>query len=245
MLILLLPVTTIVVALIGFYVWHRQLVRKRHFEVADAALSAFRRAEAAIAHAREPTVGDGEGATRKRAQYELRAYGRLLDKLYIPVERLKLHSNAFEELERAAVNVEVHFGSELAEQLREPLRAYHQIAIASACRMSNVGLPEEAKISRALVHQWEAVVHAGTTASDDVDQVSVEMDEAKWALEAALRPFVEAPTFGEFLLVQRRLQSAAHRLMRLARRWSRPGYGKIAVYAAVPVEERHTFIRRC
>ena len=132
MLILLLPVTTIVVALFGFYVWHRQLVRKRHFEVADAALSGFRRAEAAIAHAREPTVGNGEGATRKRAQYELSAYGHLLDRLYIPVERLKLHSSAFEELERAAVNVEVHFGSELAEQLREPLRAYHRIAVASA-----------------------------------------------------------------------------------------------------------------
>ena len=45
MLILLLPVTTIVVALVGFYVWHLQLVRKRQFEVADAALSAFRRAK--------------------------------------------------------------------------------------------------------------------------------------------------------------------------------------------------------
>jgi hypothetical protein len=59
--------------------------------------------------------------------------------------------------------------------------------------MSNVGLSAEAKVSRALVRQWEAVVNAGTTASDDVDQLSVEMAEAKWALKAALRPFVEAP----------------------------------------------------
>jgi hypothetical protein len=80
-----------------------------------------------------------------------------------------------------------------------------------------------------LVRQWEGLVHVGTTASDDVDQLSVEMDEAKWALEAGLRPFVEAPTFGEFLLVQKLIQSAAHRLIRLATRWSRPGYGKIAV----------------
>ena len=237
MLILLLPVTTIVVALVGFYVWHRQLVRKRHFEVADAALSAFRRAEAAIAHARAPTVCDGEGTTRKCAQYELPAYGRLLDRLYIPVERLKLHSNAFEELERAAVNVEVHFGSELAQQLREPLRAYHRIAVASACRMSNVGLSAEAKVSGALVRQWEAVVHAGTTASEDVDQLSIEMDEAKWALEAALRPYVETPTFGEFLLVQRSIQSPAHCLILPVMRWSRPGYGKIAVYSAAPMAE--------
>ena len=39
MLILLLPLTTICVALAGFYVWHRQLIRKRLFEVAEAGLA--------------------------------------------------------------------------------------------------------------------------------------------------------------------------------------------------------------
>ena len=52
MLILLLPLTTICVALAGFYVWHRQLIRKRLFEVAEAGLSAFSHAEAAVAYAR-------------------------------------------------------------------------------------------------------------------------------------------------------------------------------------------------
>jgi hypothetical protein len=234
MLILLLPVTTILVALLGFYVWHRQLVRKRHFEVADAALSAFYRAEAAIAHGRQPTVADGEGTTRKRAQFELPAYGGLLDRLYIPVERLKFHGNAFEDLERAAVNAEVHFGVDVADQLREPLRAYDRIAVATACRMGNVGLPAEAKVSRTLVRQWEAVVYAGTTTLDDADQLSIEMDEAKQIVEATLRPFVESPTVGEFLLGDE-LRSAMHRVAQIATHWSRPGYGKIAVYAAVPM----------
>lgn len=237
MLILVLPVTTIVVALVGFYVWHRQLVRKRLFEVADAALAAFCRAEAAIAHARAPTIGDGEGTSRKRGQYELPAYGGLLDRLYIPVERLKRHGNAFDELERAAINVEVHFGSELAEQLREPLRAYHRIEVATTCRMSNVGLAAEAKVSRALVRQWEDVVHAGTMAPDDADQLSLEMDDAKWALESTLRPFVEAPTFGEFLLMRKLLQAATRCAGRFATLLSRPGHGRIAVYAATPLTE--------
>ena len=239
MLILLLPLTTILVALVGFYVWHRQLVRKRHFEVADAALSAFCQAEAAIARAREPTVGVGEGATRKRGDYELPAYGGLLDRLYIPVERLKLHRNAFEELERAAVNAEVHFGGELAHHLREPLRVYQRIVVATVCRMSNVGLSPEAKVSRALVRQWEAVVHAGVTALDDTDELSLEMDEAKRAIETTLRPFVEPPTFSEFLLVHGPLRLALRR-MRFAAPWARSGYGKIAVYAAAPVAEPTT-----
>jgi hypothetical protein len=45
-------------------------------------------------------------------------------RLYIPVGHLKVHRGVFEELERAAVHVEVHFGNELARQLREPLGAY-------------------------------------------------------------------------------------------------------------------------
>lgn len=236
MLILILPVTTIVVALIGFYVWHRQLVRKRHFEVADAALSAFCRAEAAITQVRAPSVGAGEGSTRKRGEYELPAYSGLLDRLYIPVERLKVHRNVFEELERAAVHGEVHFGTELARQLREPIRAYHRIVVATACRMSNVGLSPEAKVSPTLVRQWEAVVHAGATVLEDVDQLSSDMDEAKYAVETKLRPFLTAPTFGEFLRAHK-LQSMALRGVRLVRRWLRPNYSQIAVYAAVPVAE--------
>jgi len=232
MLILLLPVTTILVALIGFYVWHRQLVRKRHFEVADAALSAFCRAAASVAHARRPNVVAGEGTTRKRGPLELPAYGGLLDRLYIPVERLKLHRTAFEELERAAVNVEVHFGADVARRLREPLRAYHRIVVATACRMGNVGLPADAKVSLELLRRWEAVAHAGTIAPDEVDQLAVDMDEARWAVEAALRPYVEAPTFSEFLLVHEAWSAVCRGL-----RWTRPGYGKIAIYAAVPLAE--------
>jgi hypothetical protein len=81
--------------MVRLLIWHRQLVRKRHFEVADAALSAFCRAEAAMAHARRPNIVVGEGTTRKRRPLELPAYGGLLDRLYIPVERLKHHSDAF------------------------------------------------------------------------------------------------------------------------------------------------------
>ena len=127
MLILLLPLTTICVALAGFYVWHRQLIRKRLFEVAEAGLSAFSHAEAAVAYARRPIHEAGEGSSRKRAADELPAHSELRDRLYAPLERLRHHNDAFGELERAAFNVEVHFGDQVARHLREPLRAYNRI----------------------------------------------------------------------------------------------------------------------
>jgi hypothetical protein len=153
----------------------------------------------------------------------------------IPIERLKLSSNASDELERAAVNVEVHFGDELAHQLREPLRAYRQIIVATACRMSNVSVPSEARVSPDLVRRWKDVMYAGTTASGDIDQLSIEMDDAKLALKAASRSFVKAPTFGEFLLANNLIDATRLILRRLALLLSRPGHGKIAVYATMPL----------
>ena len=101
MLIILLPITTICVAVARFYVWHRQLIRKRHFEVADAALAAFSRTQAALIYARNPASFVGEGVSRERDNTNP-SQSKLLDRLFIPVERLRQHREAFAELERVA-----------------------------------------------------------------------------------------------------------------------------------------------
>ena len=72
------------------------------------------------------------------------------------------------------------------------------------------------------------------TALDGTDELALEMDEAKRAIETTLRPFVEVPTFSEFLLVHG-LRLALRRAMWLSTAWARPGYGKIAVYAVAEV----------
>ena len=153
MLILLLPLTTICVALVGFYVWHRQLIRKRLFEVAEAGLSAFSHAEVAVAYARRPIHEAGEGTSRKRAENEPPAQSDLLDRLYVPLERLRHHNEAFGNLERAAFNVEVHFGDEVARNLREPLKAYNRIAVVTSCRMSHLGLPAHGQVSPGILRR--------------------------------------------------------------------------------------------
>jgi hypothetical protein len=58
-----------------------------------------------------------------------------------------------------------------------------------------------------MVRWWESVVYASGTkygdysegGSREVDQLSIDVAVAKAAVETALRPYLDAPTFGEFL----------------------------------------------
>jgi hypothetical protein len=195
--------TTICVAIVGFYVWHRQLIRKRHFEVADAALSAFSRAEAAVTYARNPESLAGEGAIT-----ELPAQSELLGRLFIPVERLRHHNEAFGELERVAFAVEVHFGNDVARQIREPLRAYNRIVVTTARQMGLSRMPRPERASHKLLRKLDVVVYSdgksdgrGEGDYDDPDQLSDEMCKAKVEVEVALRPYLEVPTLEQFLLL--------------------------------------------
>jgi hypothetical protein len=198
MLIILLPITTICVAVAGFYVWHRQLIRKRHFEVADAALVAFSRTQAALIYAHNPASFVGEGASRERDVTELPARSKLLDRLFIPVERLRQNHEAFAELERVAFAVEVHFGHHVARQVREPLRVYNHIVVSTALQMElGSGFRPE----------------GGHKAGyDDPDRLSAEMYKANVAVETALRPHLEAPTLEQFLLLAE-LRASARRVI--------------------------------
>jgi hypothetical protein len=198
MLIVLLPITTICVAIAGFYVWHRQLIRKRHFEVADAALTAFSRTKAAVIYARNPASSVGEGTSRKRDNKGLPAQSKLLDRLFIPVERLRQHHEAFVELERVAFAVEVHFGDDVARQVREPLRAYNRIVATAAHQM---GLGSCCK------------PEGGREADyDEPDRLSDEIREGKATVEIALRSYLEAPTLKQFLLLTE-LRASIRRLI--------------------------------
>jgi hypothetical protein len=187
MLIILLPITTICVAVAGFYVWHRQLIRKRHFEVADAALAAFSRTQAALIYARNPASFVGEGTSRTRDISGQPLQSTLLDRLFIPVQRLRQHREAFAELERVAFAVEVHFGDNVACQVREPLRAYNRIVLTTNLQM-RLGLSCKPEGGR------KADYH-------DPDRVSDEINKAKVAVETTLRPYLEAPTLEQFLLL--------------------------------------------
>ena len=198
MLIVLLPITTICVAVASFYVWHRQLIRKRQFEVADAAFSAFSRTQAVVTYACNPASFVGEGTSRMRDSAELPAQSKFLDRLFIPVERLRQHHEAFAELERVAFAVEVHFGDDVARQVRAPLRAYNRIIVATA-RQMGLGLRCEPKDCREADY-------------DDLSRLTDELYRAKVAVGIALMPYLKVPTLETFLLLTE-IRASARRVI--------------------------------
>jgi hypothetical protein len=170
---------------------------QKHFEVADAALAAFCRTQAALIYARNPASFVGEGASRERDNTNS-SQSKLLDRLFIPVERLRQHREAFAELERVAFAVEVHFGDHVARQVREPLRAYNLMVVSTALQMEfGSGFRPEGG------HKADY---------DDPDRLSDEIYKAKVAVETALRPHLEAPTLEQFLLLTE-LRASARRVI--------------------------------
>jgi hypothetical protein len=230
-LILLLPVTTICVAVLGFYVWHRQLARKRMFDVADAALSAFNRAEAALVHACSAVNSIREGKTRERPLPGFPADSKSLDMLFTPIERLTQHGDVFEELERAAFAAEIHFGHAVAYCLREPLRAHNQLVIESALRLNM----EEGQCDVRDPHldalmRWDEKLNAFVV---NADRLVRRVALARADVESALRSSLVVPTLREFLLATRLWRRRVSAITCL-QRGRGDGYGKLAVYAELP-----------
>jgi len=224
MLILLLPVTTICVAVLGFYVWHRQLARKRTFDVADAALSAFSRADAALIHACSAVNSVREGKTRERPLPGFPADSKTLDLLFTPIERLTQHGDVFDELERAAFAAEIHFGDVVAHYLREPLRAHNQLVIESA-------LHKDRHLD--VLMRWD---EKRNTLVVDADRLSERVAIARSNVEGALRSSLVVPSLREFLLATNLIATLKRRVKTITclQRVRGAGYGKLAVYAELP-----------
>ena len=161
-----------------------------------------------MTYARNPASSVGEGTSRKRDNKELPAQSKLLDRLFIPVERLRQHHEAFAELERVAFAVEIHFGEDVARHVREPLRAYNRIIATTARRIGLVGMSSPERVNHELLRTLEPVVYSGDqpngrrpAAYGDADRLPDEVCKATVELEINLRPYLQVPTLEQFLLL--------------------------------------------
>jgi hypothetical protein len=126
--------------------------------------------------------------------------------------------------------------------------------MATSYRMGLVGV--SGQDCDRLRQRLEAVVYSGggtrnfDVARPPADEFEAQLTDAKSHMEVALRPWLTTPTLSELLLVRKLLVLARRRvehvIMALRRRHP-SGYGKIAVYAHLPMalnQEPHSWMER-
>ena len=104
----LAPVVTVGLAVFGLFVWHWQLVGKRKFEIAEQAVTVWRRANDGLSYVRDPFVRGSEGESvkidekitgKKRENAERHRY------IY---ERLNNITDAFKDVRVTQILVDLH-----------------------------------------------------------------------------------------------------------------------------------------
>ena len=94
-------ISVIVASLAAIYSvldWRHSFFYKKKIEFAEDILCKFYAARDAIEYARNPFARGHEGKTRERAENELTAESNQKDAYYVPVERLQIKENLFNEI---------------------------------------------------------------------------------------------------------------------------------------------------
>ena len=125
----LAPVVTVGLAVFGLFVWHWQLVGKRKFEIAEQAVTVWRRANDGLSHVRDPFVRGSEGELvkidekitgKKRENAERHRY------IY---ERLNNITDAFKDVRVTQILVDLHIDHQTARAFDILFRVRHLIRV--------------------------------------------------------------------------------------------------------------------
>lgn len=105
--------------LVGVNAWRREFVGKRRIDLIENVLALFYEAQDAIREIRSPFGLSGEGATRKRSDYEREEESQVLDQAYVVFERYQKRKKLFAELRSIKYRVMATFGSDAGESFDE------------------------------------------------------------------------------------------------------------------------------
>ena len=128
---LLSSVVALLLFALGVVLWRLQLFAKRHFEVAEQALTAFYKASDAISMLRNPIIRAEEQASielpkdlSKDDQDRLRLYN-------VYTGRAQAGASDFSELRTAQIVARVHFGQATADIMNVLFRARWEVMYAA------------------------------------------------------------------------------------------------------------------
>lgn len=107
------PIVTVCLALFALHVWKIQLVSKRRFEVAEAALSESQSAVYALEAIRNMGAFATEGSTRAKEEGETPEDTSRLNSAHVPIERINRYNDQFAALWKTIILAEIHLGKDV------------------------------------------------------------------------------------------------------------------------------------
>jgi hypothetical protein len=196
----LAPVVTVGLAIFGLFVWYWQLVAKRRFEIAEQAVTVWRRANDGLSYVRNPLVRGGEGDSikidesitgRKRENAERHRY------IY---ERLNNISETFTDVRATQILVDLHIDREAARAFDILFRIRHHVRIDADMLIDDYEEYFATPEAMAEYQERRAAYRRGLNERRDRnDTYSKILEEATEVVESACRRILRPKTFREFL----------------------------------------------
>lgn len=193
---------------LGLFVWHRQLIAKRRFEVAEHAMTVYDRAAEALKRIRRSFVDQSElyevlaavdqmPEPRRDRLPQWRVFTARTDKL----------SEAFDAIRPAQLLCELHVSSDASQALGELLTLRDRVLTAAKLLATDL-IPASDLAKRELMRDeckrdlWEMRDHLGKPVP--TDKISAILDEARRKLQGECIPLLRKQTLVEFVLGQGR-----------------------------------------
>lgn len=194
------PIVTVCLALFALHAWRIQLVSKRRFEVAEAALSECQAAVYALEAIRNMGAFANEGSTRTKEEGETPEDTLRLNSAYVPIERINRYNDQFAALWKTIILAEIHLGKEVSESMRVLLSARSRILLA-ARQLYRLRDPKLELTSQRQKHieQYEAVVWQTRHEDPDLqkahsnDVLTKEIEAAMAKIERVCRTALAVP----------------------------------------------------
>ncbi|MFM0231286.1 hypothetical protein [Paraburkholderia sediminicola] len=173
------------VAVVGLSAWRKQMVAKRHAELAEQVLASFYEARDVFKWVRLPGSFGGEGETRHIDENEDEEIRKRRNAYFIPVERLTREKELFAKLYAQRYTFMAYFG----EPAAEPFDILHkvQMEIRSAVGV----LMETAKFDGAVSVNGDLTATIGWGRGGRPDAIDRRIDEAVEAIETICKPLLK------------------------------------------------------
>lgn len=120
-----------VTAIWGINAWRREFVHKRKYELAEEALALFYEARDNIKAIRNPLSYSSEGSSRKQMPSESEEDTKILNRVYIVVERYDRNSEKFNRLFSLKYRFMTLFGKNAAAPIQELQAKVNKIFISA------------------------------------------------------------------------------------------------------------------